>query len=182
VTAFIAAGVTGARLATSFGVKRLLVVGMTLGALGMAWLTRVPPGANYLTDLLPALLLAGLAIGLCAPAVQIGALSGVSGRSVGLASGLVETMREIGGAVGIAAASTVLVGRISDASEITAPAARETAAFAGFQSAFTVTLVMATLGVLIAAIAFPRVRHSAVLSAGESDTSTKGALESAVAD
>lgn len=82
---------------------------MTLGALGVAWLTRVPPGADYLTDLLPAFLLVGIAIGLSAPSVQIGALSGVAGPTVGLASGLVETMREIGGAVGIAAVSPVLV-------------------------------------------------------------------------
>ncbi len=78
--------------------------------------------ADYLTDLLPALLLAGVAIGLAAPTVQIGALSGVAGRSVGLASGLVETMREIGGAVGIAAVSTVLVARTRDAIEIVDPA------------------------------------------------------------
>ena len=100
--------------------------------------------------------------------MQIGALSGVAGRSVGLASGLVETMREIGGAVGIAAVSTVLVARTRDAIEITDPAARASAAFDGFQSAFVVTVVLATLGVLVAVIAFPRVpRDVPVLSGDE---------------
>ena len=149
---------------------------MSLAALGMAWLTRLPPGADYLTDLLPALLLAGFAIGLSAPSVQIGALTGVAGRTVGLASGLVETMREIGGAVGIAAASTVLTARTSDANALTDPAARESAAFDAFQSAFTVTLVLAVLGVLVAAIAFPRTRPSEVpQTAGQADTATEPA-------
>jgi hypothetical protein len=141
---------------------------MSLAALGMALLTRVPPGAGYLTDLLPALFLAGVAIGLSAPSPQIGALTGVARRTVGLASGLVETMREIGGAIGIAAASTVLTARTRAANEITNPAKRRSAMFDAFQSAFAVTLVLAVLGVIVAAIAFPRtpkVQPEAVLEA-----------------
>jgi EmrB/QacA subfamily drug resistance transporter len=156
VTAFLVAGVTGARLATSFGVRRLLIVGMSLGALGLALLARVPPGTEYVTDLLPALLLAGVGIGLSAPTVQIGALTGVGGSSVGLASGLVETMREIGGAVGIAAVSTVLVARTRDAIEGAGPAARQVAAFEAFHSAFLVIVVVAAVGALVAGVAFPR--------------------------
>ena len=91
--------------------RKLLVTGLTLLAVGMLWLARVPADASYVTDLLPAFLLAGVAIGLCAPSVQIGALSGVTESTSGLASGLVETMREIGGAAGVAAVSTVLVSR-----------------------------------------------------------------------
>jgi hypothetical protein len=68
---------------------------MSLFVLELLWLLRVPAGADYATDLLPPFLLAGIAIGLSAPSVQIGELSGVSGRSADLASGLVE-MREIG--------------------------------------------------------------------------------------
>ena len=158
ITAFVAAGLTGAKLVGRFGVKRLLVVGLTLGAVGMALLTRIEPGATYVSDLLPALILAGLAIGLSAPTVQIGALTGVAPRTVGLASGLVERMREVGGAVGIAAASTVLASRSIDAEALTDPVAREAALFDSFQSAFTVTLVLAVLGVLVAAIGFPRMR------------------------
>jgi EmrB/QacA subfamily drug resistance transporter len=156
VTAFIGAGIAGARLVSSFGVKRLLVLGLSLAALGLGWLTQLSPGANYVDDLLPAFLLLGVAIGLSAPSVQIGALTGVAGRTIGLASGLVETMREIGGAVGIAAASTVLVARTQDASELTDPAARESALFDAFQAAFGVALVLAVLGVVVAAVAFPR--------------------------
>ena len=129
---------------------------MSLLALGMAWLTRVPTGADYLPDLLPAFLLAGIGGGLSAPSVQIGALSRVAGPEVGLASGLVETMREIGGAVGIAVVSTVLISRTNDANELASPGAQQAAAFDAFQAAFVVIVVLAALGALVALFAFPR--------------------------
>jgi predicted MFS family arabinose efflux permease len=111
VTAFVGSAVAGARLVALVGVRKLLVTGLTLMAIGMLWLTRVPADGSYVTDLLPAFLLAGTGIGLSAPSAQIGALSGVSESTSGLVSGLVETMREIGGAAGVAAVSTVLVSR-----------------------------------------------------------------------
>jgi sugar phosphate permease len=107
----------------------------------MLLLTRVPADATYLVDLLPAFLLAGIAIGLCAPSAQIGALSGVSESTFGLASGLVETMREIGGAAGVAAVSTMLVSR---------------AGLDGFRAAFVVISIAAAIGAVTASVAFPR--------------------------
>lgn len=168
LTAFVAAAVTGARLASSVGIRRLLVVGMSLLTLGAIWLTRIPEGAGYLTDLLPAFLLAGIAIGFSAPTIQIGALSGVAGEAVGLASGLVETMREIGGAVGIAAVTTVLISRTGDASRIAGPAA-QAAVFAGFRSAFIVIVVLAGLGVCVAGIAFPRISGAVRVQPGDAE-------------
>jgi hypothetical protein len=108
-TSFVAAGITGGKLVAVVGVRRLLVAGQSLLAISLLLLTRVPARGDFVTDLLPALLLAGVAGGMAAPAAQIGALSGVTHSMTGLASGLVETMREIGGAVGVAAVSTVLV-------------------------------------------------------------------------
>lgn len=141
VTAFIASAFTGAQLVGRFGVRRLLITGLSLLAIGVLWLTRVPADPDYLTDLLPALLLAGVAIGLCAPSVQIGALSGVTDSATGLAAGLVETMREIGGAAGVAAVSTVLVSQ---------------AGLTGFHAAFVVICIAAALGAITATVAFER--------------------------
>jgi EmrB/QacA subfamily drug resistance transporter len=141
VTAFIASAVAGARLVAVVGVRRLLVTGLTLLAIAMLWLARVPGDADYTTDLLPAFLLAGVAIGLCAPSVQIGALTGASDSTSGLVSGLVETMREIGGAAGVAAVSTVLISQ---------------AGVDGFRVAFVVLCVAAALGALTAGTAFGR--------------------------
>lgn len=67
-----------------------------------------PPTPPTSSDLLPAFVLAGIGFGFCGPAVQLGALTGVSRSEAGLASGLVETMGEIGGAAGVAIVSTVL--------------------------------------------------------------------------
>ena len=141
VTAFVASGLTGARLVAKVGVRALLVTGLTLLALAMLWLARVPADADYMSDLLPALLAAGVAIGLCAPSVQISALSGVAESSAGIASGLVETMREVGGAAGVAAVSTALVSR---------------AGLAGFHAGFVMIAVVSGVGAVTAAVAFQR--------------------------
>src|SRR5919106_796734 len=134
---FAASEFAGARLVAVVGVRRLLVTGRSLLAIGVLWLTRVPADASYVANLLPAFLLAGIAIGLCAPSAQIGALSGVADSASGLASGLVETMREIGGA----AVSTVLVSQTG---------------LDGFHAAFGVIAVAAALGALTAATGFQR--------------------------
>ena len=108
---FVAAAVTGAKLAAVVGVRRLLVAGLALLAVSALLLTRIPVGGHYATGLLPAFLLAGLGGGMSAPAVQIAALSGVVPALTGVASGLLETMREVAGAITIAIVSTVLISR-----------------------------------------------------------------------
>jgi EmrB/QacA subfamily drug resistance transporter len=183
LTAFVAAAIAGARLVSALGAKRLLAVGMVLLAAGVLWLTRVPSGAKYLTDLLPAFTLVGIAIGLTGPSVQIGALSGVAGSAAGLASGLVETMRQIGGVVGIATVTTVLVTRANDALQSAGPAARQAAALEGFQSAFTLIVAVAVLGALVAAIGFPRAARAMRAPADEaSEPVGKPALAARSAD
>jgi EmrB/QacA subfamily drug resistance transporter len=156
VLAFVAAGITGAKLVNSLGVKWLIAAGMAALCLSGVLLNRVPADASYPVDLLPALILAGVAIGLAAPSVQIGALSGARTEGIGLASGLIETMREIGGAVGIAAVSTVLVSRLNSANGLVDAGARNQEILGGFQSAFTVIAIIAGIGLLLALFTFPR--------------------------
>ena len=156
VMSFFAAGIAGAKLVGVVGVRRLLVGGFTLLAIAALLLTRVPAGAHYATDLLPALILAGLAGGISAPAIQIGALSGVPHSMTGLAGGLVETLREIGGGVVVAIVATVLVSRAGTRAGAASSAAHRLAAVNAFHTAFWVMLIVAALGALTAAIAFPR--------------------------
>lgn len=156
LAAFVGAGVAGARLVSSVGVRRLLIIGLSFITAGALWLTRIPQGAGYLQHLLPAFLLVGIGLGLSAPTVQIGALSAVADPTVGLASGLVEMMREIGGAVGITAVSTVLVSRTGGAGGGALAMARAAAVLDGFQSAFIVIVILGAIGVMISAVAFPR--------------------------
>jgi EmrB/QacA subfamily drug resistance transporter len=155
-TSFVAAGITGTKLVAVVGVRRLLIVGLSLLAVSALLLTRVGPDGDFVTDLLPALVLAGVAGGLSAPAAQIGALSGVTHSMAGLASGLVETMREIGGAVAVAAVATVLVSRASEVNGAADAATRGLAAADAFHAAFWVIFTLAVLGALTATVVFPR--------------------------
>jgi EmrB/QacA subfamily drug resistance transporter len=143
LVSFVVAGITGTKLAATVGVKKLLIVGQALLAIAYFMLTRVPQDASYLKDMLPWMALAGMGGGFAAPAVQIGALSGVPEHMAGLASGFVETLREVGGAVGIALVTTVLVSRSSHG------------ALAAFHASFWVIAIIAALGAVSAAVAFP---------------------------
>jgi EmrB/QacA subfamily drug resistance transporter len=161
LTAFVASAIAGAKLVSLIGVKRLLIVGMLLLTASSALLTQVPADAKYGSDLLLPFILAGIAIGFTAPSLQIGALTGVAGHEVGLASGLIGTMQEIGGAVGVAAVSTVLIergGSVAGAPNVD-----------GFQSAFYVILVFAVLGVLVTGLVFPSQPKAAEVPAFDED-------------
>jgi EmrB/QacA subfamily drug resistance transporter len=140
ITMFVTASAAG-RIATAVGVKRLLMTALALLAVGMLWLTQITADVSYVAGPLPAFLLAGLGFGLCVPSLQIGALSGVRESESGLASGLVETMTEVGGAAGVAAVSTVLVAG---------------AGLGGFHTGFAAIGVLAVLGVVTAAVGFRR--------------------------
>lgn len=144
---FFAAGLTGSKLAAVLGPRKLLSGGQALLAVAMLLLARVPADADYWTDLLPAFLLAGIAVGAAAPAIQIAALAGVEERLTGLASGLVETSREIGGAIGVAVVATVLASQ---------------AGLDGFQAAFLALAVIAALGAVSSTARFPRHDHERI--------------------
>jgi EmrB/QacA subfamily drug resistance transporter len=152
VVAFVVAGLTGAGLLARFGARRLLATAMVSLTGSGILLTQVPADANYLTDLLPAFVLAGVAIGLGAVSVQVGALTGVSESAAGLASGLVETMREIGGAVGVAIVATVIVSGSATSSR----AGGSDHLLNGFHSAAVVIATFAVLGAVLAAVGFQR--------------------------
>jgi EmrB/QacA subfamily drug resistance transporter len=156
VMSFVAAAVTGAKLVAVVGVRRLLIAGLSLLAIAALLLTRIPAGGHYAKDLLPALLIAGVAGGLAAPAAQIAALSGITHSMTGLASGLIETMREIGGAIGVAAVSTILISRAGEIAGAADPSARGLAAANAFHAAYWVIFGVAALGALTAGVAFPR--------------------------
>jgi predicted MFS family arabinose efflux permease len=99
-----------ARLSARFGERRTLVVGLVplVGVLG--FLSRVPVQASYVTDLLPAMLLAG-GFGLALPALTSLAMSGASEDDAGLVSGLFNTTQQVGMAVGMAVLATIAASR-----------------------------------------------------------------------
>ncbi|HKC21051.1 MAG TPA: MFS transporter [Gaiellaceae bacterium] len=105
-TAVLAAGVAQA-LTTRFGAKPIIVIGLVLLTIAMVWYSRIPVDGKFVSDLLPGYLLVGVGIAFAFVPVSIAALAGVSNREAGLASGLINTSQQIGGAIGTAVASTV---------------------------------------------------------------------------
>ena len=95
------------RIVARFGVRRTLVGGILLSAVSLAWLTRLPLHGDYAVDLLPAFVTGGFGLGLSFVPVTIAGLQGVTPGDAGNASGLVNTSRQIGGAVGLAAVSAI---------------------------------------------------------------------------
>jgi EmrB/QacA subfamily drug resistance transporter len=90
-----------------FGVRITLTTGLLMSAASVAYLTRLPVDGHYFTDMFPAFVLGGAGLGLAFVPVTIASLAGVSRAQAGIASGLVNTSRQIGGAIGIAAATAI---------------------------------------------------------------------------
>ncbi|MFF5111383.1 DHA2 family efflux MFS transporter permease subunit [Streptosporangium sp. NPDC000509] len=102
-----------ARLNTRFGERAVLLAGLVLLFCAMCWLTRVPVNANYVTDLLPVMLLIAGG-GLVLPALTTLGMSGAGADDAGLASGLFNTTQQIGMAVGVAVLSTLAARRTEE--------------------------------------------------------------------
>jgi EmrB/QacA subfamily drug resistance transporter len=94
-------------LALRIGVRRVLPVGMALAAAGLVLYARLPVDGNYFWDLFPAFILSGIGLALAFVPMTIGALTGVPEADAGIASGLINTTQQVGGAIGVAAATTI---------------------------------------------------------------------------
>jgi MFS family permease len=130
-----------AQLVTRIGVKPVLVLGMSALTVGLVYFTQVSVDGSYLGDLLPGFLLSGVGIGFAFVPISIAALAGIEAKDAGLASGLINTSQQIGGALGIAVLSSIAV------SHTTGPSKAE-ALTHGFQAAFWVGAVVAAIGVV----------------------------------
>ena len=137
-----------AQLVTRIGVKPVLATGMVALTAGLVLFTQVSVGGSYVTDLLPGFLLVGLGIGFAFVPISIAALAGVQPAEAGLASGLINTSQQIGGALGIAALSTIATSRTGDA--LAAGTAAPAALVDGFTAAFVAGAVIAALGIAAA--------------------------------
>jgi EmrB/QacA subfamily drug resistance transporter len=134
------------QLMMRFGAKPTLIAGLTLVAAGLVVFRGAPANAAYVTDLLPVMLLLGVGAGLVFPALMTLAMSGATPEDSGLASGLVNTTQQVGGALGLAVLATLATTRTGT---LEAHGASTAAALTdGYHLAFTVAA-----GLLFAAIA-----------------------------
>jgi len=103
-----------ARLIVRFGARATLLPGLVLVSAGLVLFQRAPVDASYLVDLFPALLLLGVGAGLSFPSLMTLAMSGATPADSGLASGLVNTTQQVGGALGLAVLATLSTTRSGD--------------------------------------------------------------------
>ena len=151
-TAVLWAGVAQA-LVTRIGVRIVMAVGFAAMIAGMLWYTQIPVDASYWSDLLPGYLLVGFAIPFAFIPVSIAALAGVDRDEAGLASGLINTAQQIGGAIGVAVVSSVSLSHFNHLVKTGVPV--PSAFTEGSQWGFWVCVGVSVAG-LVATILFVR--------------------------
>jgi hypothetical protein len=144
--AIIATSQLASRLTGRIGPGKVLTGGLTLLALGMLGLRRISADGSFLGDVLVPSVFAAAGIGFSFVPVTIAATAGVQGREAGLASGLVNTFRQVGGSIGLALLATLATQR-TDA--VTGTASAAVALTEGFQRAFLTGAAFAAVGALL---------------------------------
>jgi EmrB/QacA subfamily drug resistance transporter len=135
-----------ARLNTRYGARATLIPGLVLLVAGLALFTGVPVDGRYVPDILPSMILLGIGAGLTFPSLMTLAMSGATQSDSGLASGLVNTSLQVGGALGLAVLATLSTTRSDNliaSGEPTASALTD-----GYQLAFIIAA-----GLVVAAVA-----------------------------
>ncbi len=135
-------------LITRFGARALLPPGLAMIAAALALLAIAPVHASYITGLLPSMLLLGTGAGVCFPALMGVAMSGATPSDAGLASGLVNTTAQVGGALGLAVLATLST---SHTNNLLAQGQSQAAALTGgYQLAFWIATGLVLVGIGVA--------------------------------
>jgi len=140
------------KLTTRLGARPVLTTGLLLTAAGSALYARMPADGHYFWNVVPGLALSGVGLALTFVPVMIAGLTGVEHADAGVASGLINTSRQIGGAIGLAAVTTIAATASSHyASSHAVPAFSGPALTHGFQVAFYALIGVALAGAAITA-------------------------------
>jgi MFS family permease len=135
-------------LTTRFGPRPVIVIGLVVLAASMGWYTQIPVDGHFWPDLLPAYITFALGLAFAFVPVTIAALAQVAPQEAGLASGLINTNQQIGGAIGVAVASTIFISRANDLLKTQHTQAQ--AFTSGYQWAFWALIATALVGALAA--------------------------------
>ncbi len=148
------------RLNTRFGPKATLLPSLVLIAAGLVLFARAPVGGKYVTDVLPGMVLLGLGAGVSFPSLMTLAMSGATPSDAGLASGLVNTTLQVGGAIGLAVLATLATTRTQHL--LSAGDGSASALTGGYHLAFIIAagLVVAALVVAITVLSSGRVEEA----------------------
>ncbi|CAN5599374.1 DHA2 family efflux MFS transporter permease subunit [soil metagenome] len=150
IAIILSAGIAS-QLVTKIGFKPVLAIGMGLIAVGLAWFSQIPVDGSYVSDILGPSVLAAIGLGFSFVPTTIAAVSGIQERESGLASGLINTSQQIGGALGLAVLATLANSRTDDvlANAGGDPSQMNNALVEGFQTAFIGGVGFAVLGLVL---------------------------------
>ncbi len=150
-----------------FGARRALLSGMVLVAAGLLLFTRAPVDGGYVEHVLPVMILLGFGIGVCFPALMSIAMSGATQEDAGLASGLVNTSAQVGGALGLAVLATLSATRsdsLIDGGETVASALTS-----GYHLAFLIGAALVVAAIAVAATVLEPAEQAAPEDGGEAE-------------
>lgn len=142
------------KLIMRFGPRTVSLSGLVLMAVGLAMFALAPADADYLTRLLPTMALLGIGAGTCFPALMGLAMTGVKPDQAGLASGLVNTTAQVGGAIGLAVLATLSTGRTEHLA--TSGTNHVAALVAGYHLAFWIATALVIAAIAIGAVLLTR--------------------------
>jgi EmrB/QacA subfamily drug resistance transporter len=173
-SSLVVAGAIAPPIVNRFGAGRSLMLGQAIVAVGLLTLSRVPSDASYWADLFPGFLAFGVGLGFSIMAIQVAAFIGVEDSVAGLAGGMVETAREIGGALGTAVVATIAIARTNDV--LSSEGGSELAALAaGFRRGSLVAAGFSVAAFIAAAMLLRPAERAAVASIGAVTTAVPSA-------
>lgn len=168
--ALIAGSVLAVRLGYRFPARLLLVAGGLLTAAGLAWFGRISPDGSFAADVLGPSLVAGTGFGLCLGPVVSTATAGVAPHEAGTASGLLNSSRQVGGSLGLAALGTAAAHR-------TGSSPTASAANAGYALGLTLGAALLLAALVVAVTVLPRRRPAAPPAPPTADRALRPALD-----
>ena len=175
----LVASLVAGKLVGRLGPRVLLTAGPLVGAGGLYWMSRLAPGDEYATHLLVPGVLVGFGLAICFVPMTMAATTGVATRDAGLASGLINTTRQIGAAVGLAALATVAISRTDHTlgSHRVTPTLTQLALTSGYDRAFEIGAVISAVMALIALVIIPKLGVRAASVEAEAEALEMIALE-----
>jgi MFS family permease len=153
------------KLNMRFGPRRVLITGLSFLLVAMVLFLRTPVDGNYITDLFPTMIIFGFGAGVAFPALMMLAMSGATPSDAGLASGLVNTTGQVGGAIGLALLATISTERTQSLLEEGKSVAE--ALNGGYHVAYVIGAALAIVAIVAAVTVLREEKAAAMAAAGE---------------
>ncbi len=164
--AIIIASQLSSRLVSRYGARPVLIVGMLCSAAGFFWMAQLNATSTYANGVLGGAVLTTFGVGLSFTPLAFAATSGVPPNQAGLASGVLNTSRQVGGSIGLAALATLATARTH--ASLAAGSSHNVALTTGYDRAFLVSGAIALVAAAVAAALIPSLARTARLSTSES--------------